>query len=90
MIDKMRGEFEIWAISSAWLGLGEESQMERDESGEGYNEIEVHTAWLSWQASRASIEVELPEARRDQWGYQLYTPNDVVGLLKSLGLKVKA
>lgn len=57
-----RQQFEEWAISSAWLGLGEESQLHMDADGKGYNEIEVHTAWLAWQASRASIVVELPDA----------------------------
>lgn len=56
-----RQQFEEWAISSAWLGLGEESQLHMDADGKGYNEIEVHTAWLAWQASRESLVVELPE-----------------------------
>lgn len=58
--DKMREEFEAWAACSAWLGLGEESQLHQDAEGTGYNEIEVHTAWLAWQASRAAVVVQFP------------------------------
>jgi hypothetical protein len=56
-----REEFEAWAITSAWLGIGEESQLHQDAEGTGYNEIEVHTAWLAWQASRESLVIELPD-----------------------------
>ena len=61
-IEKMRSEFEAWAITSAWLGLGEESQLHQDADGKGYNEIEVHTAWLAWQAAYESIKIILPKA----------------------------
>lgn len=60
MSDKMREEFEEWAVTSAWLGIGDESQMHQDSDGTGYNEIEVHTAWLGWKASRESMVIELP------------------------------
>lgn len=59
-MDKMREEFEAWAVTSAWLGIGDESQMHQDADGTGYNEIEVHTAWLAWKASRATLVIELP------------------------------
>lgn len=48
-----RAEFESYAVTSAWLGLGREEEMARD--GEGYAETEVHTAWDAWQA-RAALE----------------------------------
>ena len=63
MSDKMREEFETWAVTSAWLGIGDESQMHQDAEGSGYNEIEVHTAWLAWKASRESLVIELPPVR---------------------------
>ena len=50
--DKMREEFEAWAITCAWLGLSDEC-MERDETG--YIGLELHAAWLAWQASRAAV-----------------------------------
>lgn len=46
-----RAEFETYAVTSTWLGLGLEEEMARD--GDGYAETEVHTAWDAWQARAA-------------------------------------
>lgn len=48
-----RAEFESYAVTSAWLGLGLEEEMARD--GEGYAETEVHTSWEAWKA-RAALD----------------------------------
>lgn len=100
-IEKMREEFEAWAITSAWLGLGEESQLHQDADGKGYNEIEVHTAWLAWQASRDAVTVIIPRgnvystneaASQDDY---YFDQGQADGLLKAktaieaAGLKVK-
>ena len=82
--DKMREEFEAWAITCAWLGLSDEC-MEREETG--YVGLELHAAWLAWQASRAAVVVELPKI----------FPDDSLSLvcskysqaLEAAGLKVK-
>ena len=53
MIDNMREEFEVWA--SQFFKMDVESWGE-------YVDSETHWAWLSWQASRAALVVELPDS----------------------------
>jgi len=76
--EKMREEFESWAFESAWLGIGDASQTIRDTDGTGYLEIELHTAWLAWQASRAAIEVVLPGIKGFEGAYDSYKQNEFV------------
>ena len=52
-MDKMREEFEAWAISDLGHMVAR--------SGDGYKCDYMNTAWLSWKASRAALRVELPE-----------------------------
>ena len=82
MADKMREEFEAWAITSAWLGLSDECMEFIDG---GYVNCEVQAAWLAWQASREALVIELPT---EQPGYMYYAP-DVVEAIEAAGLKVK-
>lgn len=93
MTDKMREEFEAWAITCAWLGLSDEC-MARDEINGGYYGLELHAAWLSWQASRAAVVVELP-SRVDMKPYACYEGgwNDMHDeareAIEAAGMKVK-
>ena len=52
-MDKMREEFESWAISDMGYMVAR--------AGDGYKCDYMNTAWLSWKASRAALCVELPE-----------------------------
>ena len=52
-MDKMREEFEAWAISDMGYMVAR--------AGDGYKCDYMNTAWLSWKASRAALRVELPE-----------------------------
>ena len=52
-MDKMREEFEAWAISDMGYMVAR--------SGDGYKCDYMNTAWLSWKASRAALCIELPE-----------------------------
>jgi hypothetical protein len=92
-IEKMRQEFEAWAVASAWLGLGEESQLHQNAEGSGYNEIEVHTAWLAWQASRETLLIELPKPESEEgesWdGCWKYGVKQCREAIESAGVKVK-
>ena len=87
--EKMRESFEAWAITSAWLGLvGDDLEF----IDGGYVYPGVQSAWLSWQASRAAIGVELPDSGEAyEYSHDLHVmPVDsVVKLIESLGLKVK-
>lgn len=50
-MDKMREEFESWAISDMGYMVAR--------SGDGYKCDYMNTAWLSWKASRSAIDAEL-------------------------------
>ena len=52
-MDKMREDFEAWAISDMGYMVAR--------AGDGYKCDYMNTAWLSWKASRAALCVELPE-----------------------------
>ena len=58
MTDKMREEFESWAITSAWMGLSGECLEFIDG---GYVNCEVQAAWLAWQASREALVIDWPD-----------------------------
>ena len=52
-MNKMRKEFEAWAISDMGYMVAR--------VGDGYKCDYMNTAWLSWKASRAALCIELPE-----------------------------
>ena len=54
-----RAAFEAWAITSAWLGLGEAPERH----GKGYAEMETHTAWEAFNAALDAVEIQLPSER---------------------------
>lgn len=83
MTDKMREEFEEWAFQCPWLGLSDEC-MTRDEVNGGYYGLELHAAWLAWQASREALVIELPKVI----GSLMYS-SDVYEAVEAAGLKVK-
>lgn len=58
--DKVRAEFEAWAIREYWLA---ECALARKKSGV-YRDSRAAFAWAAWQASRAALMVELPENGR--------------------------
>jgi hypothetical protein len=90
MNEKMREEFEAWAITSAWLGLvGDDLEFING----GYVYPEVKSAWLSWQASRESLVIDLSDLSRcfspndcGDWAMWL---DDVRIMAQAAGLKVK-
>lgn len=94
MSDLMREGFETWAMTNAFLGLSE-SCMERHK--EGYLSCELHAAWLSWQASREIMVIELPEPRVARgYGAQVADAlgfNDAINYceeaIRSAGVKTK-
>lgn len=86
-IEKMRGEFEAWSAEHEFLGC---CVVDRIGNGK-YRDFDLQCAWESWQASRAAIEVELP----DPWFYpkqefKLIAQDLTIKAIESLGLKVKS
>ncbi|WP_259565603.1 hypothetical protein [Enterobacter sichuanensis] len=85
-MDESRKQFE-----AEMAKLGDSVDMRRAKNGdEEYMEWDVRLAWKMWQASRAAIEIELPE-----W----FSPNDcgdramwsdlVENSIRAAGIKVK-
>lgn len=90
--EKMRKSFQEWANTHYLL-----SELNwAIEDGE-YEEPEMQYAWEAWQASRAAIEVELPEGSSlfmRMYGVGcdmtlLIERDKAVKAIESLGLKVK-
>lgn len=60
--DKMRQDFEAWYRQNMMSGMDEaeqEKRLGRHENGE-YFDYWLRRAWQIWQASRATLVVELP------------------------------
>ncbi|CAM3351121.1 hypothetical protein SAMN04490207_6191 [Pseudomonas gessardii] len=92
MTDKMREEFEEWAFQCPWLGLSDEC-MARDEINGGYYGLELHAAWLAWQASREALVIELPDYTSPYYGGDHFDEcqyaADCEKAIEAAGLKVK-
>lgn len=78
--------FEAWALTDAWLGLGEEP--ERFEGG--YLEFETHAAWLAFNAALDAIEIELPKPSGMLIDARYYSGvSDSRSCIESLNLGIK-
>uniref|UniRef100_UPI0035C66FD5 hypothetical protein n=1 Tax=Serratia quinivorans TaxID=137545 RepID=UPI0035C66FD5 len=100
-MDKLRADFEdAWVADNS--STPEEADIRREalkkiwhinENGEGtYFDSFVMWAWKWWQASRASIVVELPEYRSTE-SYQSAGYNEALddcdSAIRSIGLSIK-
>lgn len=88
-----REQFEEWYLES-WGQTEDdhETMFERDpDFPEDYYRLGVRLAHHSWQASRAAIEIELPEIVWDitECGSQHYDVDDVKVSIHAAGLTVK-
>lgn len=89
-MDESRKQFEEWRISDSPT-----SNLYRDSHGQ-YAEIGTWVAWKAWQASRAAIEIELPDAA-DYWngteGHEVLNHRqlmaDSADAIRAAGIKVK-
>ncbi|ASM17997.1 hypothetical protein CLM65_10935 [Serratia marcescens] len=72
-MDKLREEFEEWFNKEMVLHISTS------------NETVVRLMWKAWQASRASIVVELPEME----DFELLDGYKVRESLRSIGLSIK-
>ncbi|EOT1204575.1 hypothetical protein ACNKCH_000923 [Cronobacter sakazakii] len=86
-MDKSREQFEAW-WEKEWCGEapidGWASLRERD----GYIDEDVNAQWEAWQASRAALEIGLPDVCA--WNLcELLDKQEVVEAIRAAGLKVK-
>ncbi|EPS1557500.1 hypothetical protein ACVB0D_003618 [Proteus mirabilis] len=93
MMDKSRQQFEE-TIKSLSDPSEFESKLKRANNGLNYADQHVDLMWISWQASRESLEVELPE-RKNYSGFQQFDNgyeraiDDCENILISNGVKIK-
>lgn len=92
-----REQFEEWVSGTTNSDLHRSIMLCRHENG-NYNQLATNHKWEAWQASRAGIEIELPDVYGDK-----YTPSsctmdgfdfeqylkDLCAIIESAGLKVK-
>lgn len=62
--EKMRDQFESWYLEK-YCG-GEERLKKCHNDAETYYYSGVQAMWVPWQASRASIEIDLPSSKVPQ------------------------
>lgn len=93
-MDKSRQQFEE-AIKQLSDPSEFESKLKRANNGLNYADQYVDLMWISWEASRESLEVELPNANPDDSGspnfYDGYNTaiSDIHDELISNGVKIK-
>lgn len=92
--EKMREEFEAAYVEGLVARCGEgfrstaEYSLEQRRPDGEYLNYPDFIAWWAWQASRAAIEVELPDPRDTLVGPTLYA--QFKASVEGAGLKVKA
>ncbi|NBM96214.1 hypothetical protein [Proteus sp. G2660] len=93
-MDKSRQQFEE-TIKQLSDPSEFESKLKRANNGLNYADQYVDLMWISWEASRESLEVELPNANPDDSGspnfYDGYNTaiSDIHDELISNGVKIK-
>jgi len=89
--DKMREQFEAWECDADQGPQTDPVWLMYDAATNTYPLDKIQSRWEVWQASRAAVDVELPEAWRSAGSkHELMHKRDTVAVLESLGLKVKA
>lgn len=90
-MDKSRQQFEE-TIKQLSDPSEFESKLKRANNGLNYADRDVDLMWISWQASRESLEVELPKEQEILDAYEIgfnNALNRVKDILISNGVKIK-
>lgn len=86
-MDKLREEFEKW-----FKFHSDEEEctnlLQRNSAGTNYLHPHADLAWIAWQASLASIVVDVPEACAFNL-CDLVCRDDVIKAIRSIGLSIK-
>lgn len=92
-MDKSRQQFEAF-IKFHMDDAEINNKFETANNGLNYADRDIDLMWISWQASRESLEVELPE-RKNYSGFQQFdngyerAVDDCENILISNGVKIK-
>ncbi|RFT12265.1 hypothetical protein DYB39_04200 [Providencia rettgeri] len=87
-MDKSRQQFEAYFMKKPQNHI---DPLKKDQFGYYYYLV-TREAWLSWQASRESLEIELPEEQEILDAYEIgfnNALNRVKDILISNGVKIK-
>jgi hypothetical protein len=79
MSDKMKKEFEVWAMAKSLPLLKEDD--------DSFNNFKTIYAWQAWQASRQSLVVKLPELYETPSNGNVYFPEEITDALDAAGVK---
>lgn len=89
-VDKSREQFEKW-FSKSYSCI---AKLFRLNSEGEYENLTIRASWRAWQASRAAIEIELPEVcsccyseSEKEWHDSVIS--EVTDILSAAGIKVK-
>lgn len=92
IVEKMkmtsREQFEKWVKEETGFDLWRTEYPMTEWDNQQYKCHQTNLAWLAWQASRAAVEIELPE--EESFGCAAgYYAEDVIEAIEQAGLKVK-
>lgn len=83
MTNKIREEFEAWAVSDGY-------EIEKsDDKRFTYSCHETECAWNGWKASRAALCVKLPMEYKDQFNELSYSAPAVIKAILDAGVRYK-
>lgn len=83
-----REHFEQWIKEETGFDLWRTEYPMTQWDNQQYKCHQTNLAWMAWQASRAAIEIELPE--EESLGcHAIYYAEDVIEAIEQAGLKVK-
>lgn len=83
-----REQFEKWVKEETGFDLWRTEYPMTEWDNQQYKCHQTNLAWMAWQASRAAIEIELPE--EESLGcHAIYYAEDVIEAIEQAGLKVK-
>lgn len=84
MSDKMRDEFEAWALTRFINSETMQPLVRCESEPDEYRYSLVNMAWVGWQASREALVIDLPKVI----GSLMYS-SDVYEAVEAADLKVK-
>ncbi|CZY59089.1 hypothetical protein [Enterobacter hormaechei] len=85
-MDESRKAFEQWALEVMQFTPDD---LTWDEARNCYRDYVPHMAWKGWQASRAAIEIELPESWHDEYMDHVVNYDETAKAIRAAGIKVK-
>lgn len=90
MSDKMRDEFEAWAIADA---QSTDKTLKFERGGDWYlgkDHQVMNLGWAAWQASREALVIELPEFWDCGAGGLVIGDDELIPALEAAGVRVKS